>query len=289
MDITTLVGSPAHIVAAARAGFDGVQLNMPGHTAREQVLSGEGKLAVMERYRLVRALGMRVGQTHLVSWPSHIPPAGDGSYEAQAELLMPMLEREIEWTAEMGCRVAVTHPFFVQDGERQVSRAGNVRMIEALLPTLERCGVTLALENIYGLNASDAHHELAEDMLYYTERFDTPYLALCLDAGHAVIRRQNPIALAQAFGDRLGALHLHASIARGDNHGIPGVMNGDAVNWSALGATLGKIGYRGDLNLEIKPPSTMPPTALERYFCLAWAMAREIAAAVEDGKHTVQK
>lgn len=275
-NITVSANSTAKYEAVARAGFWGVDVRLAPHTRRDEVLTGEYGHEIMEQYRTLRSLGLQVGQTHLTYWPAHIPPVGDGSFDALAEYLIPMLEREIEITANMGCRVAVMHPFFVQDGTREESRAGNMQLIEVLLPTLERCGVVLALENIYGHALSDAHHESAEDMLYYMEKFSSPNLGLCLDTGHACVRGQDPVGMVQRYGHHLKALHVHSSLYGRDTHAIPRVANGDVTNWGGFSEALDEIGYAGNLNLEIRPSSWLPSTARDAYFRLAYEIAKSL-------------
>lgn len=275
-NITVSANSVAKYEAVARAGFWGVDVRLAPYNRRDEVLTGEYENEIMGQYRTLCSLGLQVGQTHLTYWPAHIPPVGDGSFDALAEYLIPMLQREIEITANMGCRVAVMHPFFVQDGTREESRAGNMKFIEALLPLLERCGVTLALENIYGHALSDAHHETTDDFLYYTEKFRSPYIGVCLDTGHACVRGQDPIAMAQELGRHLQAVHIHASVHRKDSHAIPCITNGDSVDWPLFGRTLDEIGFSGNFNLEIRPPRILSDAAQDAYYQLAYSVAREL-------------
>lgn len=275
-NITVSANSVAKYETVARAGFWGVDVRLAPYNRRDEVLTGEYENEIMGQYRTLRSLGLQVGQTHLTYWPAHIPPVGDGSFDALAEYLIPMLQREIEITANMGCRVAVMHPFFVQDGTREESRAGNMKFIEALLPLLERCGVALALENIYGHALSDAHHETTDDFLYYTEKFRSPYIGVCLDTGHACVRGQDPIAMAQELGRHLQAVHIHASVHRQDSHAIPCITNGDSVDWPLFSRTLDEIGFSGNFNLEIRPPRILSDAAQDAYYQLAYSVAREL-------------
>ncbi|MBO7092218.1 MAG: TIM barrel protein, partial [Victivallales bacterium] len=51
--------------------------------------------------------------------------------------------------------------------------------LEAVLPVAERCGVIVALENIWTEIASP------EELNGFVKRFSSPWLGLCFDAGHA--------------------------------------------------------------------------------------------------------
>ncbi|NLG13564.1 MAG: sugar phosphate isomerase/epimerase [Lentisphaerae bacterium] len=73
-------------------------------------------------------------------------------------------------------------------GERSVEELHlNVRRgLEALLPVAERCGVVICIENIWSpLNDSAA-------LLDHIEYFNSPWLGICYDAGHANLMARDP-------------------------------------------------------------------------------------------------
>ena len=275
MKISVSKVEEAHIPLVAEAGFFGVDEGFPSLDSRDDILSGAYAERLLARYDIVRRYGLAVCQTHLTYQPSHLPPIGDGSYEAYEACLLPVLEKEIALTAAMGCPVAVMHPYYEDDVSK--SREGNLRLFEKLLPTLERHGVVYALENIYGARMSDAHHSSAEDMLYYTDRIDSPYLGLCLDTGHALIRGQEPDAFLEKIVHRLAGLHLHTTIPSGDFHSIPFMLEGrDRIKWARIGQILAASDYAGTFNMEIRPPAGLSDTAAALYYRLAHQIAEDI-------------
>lgn len=278
MQISVSKLKEAQIPLAAEAGFFGVDESFAGIASREDILDASYERTVMARYAKVRAAGLAVCQTHLTYQPSHIPPIGDGSYADYEACLLPVLEKEIALTAAMGCPTAVMHPYFEEDRAR--SREGNLRLIEKLMPLLERHHVVLALENIYALKMGDAHHSTAEDMLYYTEQFQSPNVGLCLDTGHAVIRGQKPDEFLEKIVHRLSALHLHTTIPGADMHAIPCVIGGyDRIQWTRIGQILAESSYAGTFNLEISQPSKLSERAAALYYKLAYQIARDTLAA----------
>ena len=122
------------------------------------------------------------------------------------------------------------------------------RMKEALsqiLPTAEKLGITLCIENIWlSVNSPDVLNDIKRD-------FPTPYLGFCYDSGHANIMdngrlqtsgvawkawnasgKDTPIWEDKALEKMLPHIvncHLHDNNGIGDEHTNPGKGN---INWS---------------------------------------------------------
>ncbi|MBQ8509338.1 MAG: sugar phosphate isomerase/epimerase [Clostridia bacterium] len=275
MHISVSKVSDSHIPFVAQAGFFGVDESFAGHTKRDEILTEEYDKAVLARFERLKAQNLAVCQTHLTFWPGHIPPVGDGTYEDYEAFFLPVLAKEIMLTEKMCCRTAVMHPYFEVDREK--SREGNVRLIEKLLPLLERHHVVLSLENIYGPGYGDVHLSTAEDLLYYTERFQSPYVGICLDTGHAVIRGQDPVAMLEKIAHRLTALHLHTTIPREDFHCIPYMIGyGDRIDWERFYEVLSRSAYEGTFNMEVKIPKSLSDAAAALYYQLSFRIAKDI-------------
>lgn len=263
--------SEKFLPVTAEIGFCGTDESFLPYDERERILSAEYTREVLDRNEAIRACGMRVCQTHMTYLPSHRPRMDEyAEYEAY---FMPLYEKEIALTAQMHCPTTVMHPYFTDEASR--SREVNVRLIERMLPMLEKNGVILSLENIYGAGYGEAHHSTAEDMLYYAEYFRSPFVGVCLDTGHAVVRGQNPSGMLSALLPHLTAVHLHATVAGMDLHALP-YMAGNAVNWGEIGAILRQSTYRGTFNLECKPSPKLSDEAAEQYYRLAYRIASDI-------------
>ncbi|HRI13162.1 MAG TPA: sugar phosphate isomerase/epimerase family protein [Verrucomicrobiota bacterium] len=133
------------------------------------------------------------------------PDAAQRSREVQRQI------RAIEVTSELGgkfCRVL--------SGQRHpsVSRSDGVQMavecITALLPTAERCGVVLNLENHYK-DGFWQYPEFAQRKDLFLEFLaalpQSPWLGVNYDPSNAVIAGDDPIALLEAVKHRVVTMH----------------------------------------------------------------------------------
>ena len=200
-------------------GFDGVDISFPSWDKRDQILSEDFEDKIMKRYSKLFESGLKVLQTHLTYYPGHLAPLGNGTYEEYEAYFLPVLQKEIALTAKMNCNIAVIHLYF--NASREVSREKNLALIEKLMPALEKNNVTLAIENIYGKDCGEVFLTTAEDLLFYTDRFPGDRVGVCLDTGHAVGRRQDPIEMAKKLSTRLKALHVHSNVPGHDVHMPP--------------------------------------------------------------------
>ena len=260
MNKSVSIRTAEHCRIIKEAGFYGVDYDFTNDCDR---LSAEGfEAAISSEYARIDEAGLKVCQTHLSYLPSHFPPVGDGSYEAFEEVFLPILTKEIELTARMGCDVAVAHMYFEEDAD--ATRRANVRLIEKLMPALERFGVTLAVENIYGNGASDAHFTTSGELMYYADYFDNGRVGVCLDTGHAAVLCQNPLEMLKELGTRVKAVHLHSAVPRYDIHNFP-YVNGKGY-WPGLFRLLAELGECKAYNFEIRPAVPLSEETVMAYY-----------------------
>lgn len=230
-------------------GFDGVDFSFCGYDAGT-FLSDETREKLLGQAAAIRAAGLDFCQCHLPYLPGDrvIP----GGYQGFEDCFLPMYIRCLEICGEIGCHIAVIHLYFEDDAE--ATFRGNVAMITKMMPYLEKYGITLAIENIYGGGDAylDCHISCAADIMRYVEHFNSPLVGVCLDTGHAVCCRQDTLEMARTFGKSLTALHINASSGR-DSHLIPGSLLKwiDYNDYEELSAVLKGNGYKGAYNLEI--------------------------------------
>lgn len=266
------IGIASLYPSLCRIGFDGVDVSFPSHEMRDAILSEKFENTMMERYDRITEAGLSVAQTHLSYCPAHLPMIGDGGYRNFEAYMLPILTKEIALVSKMNCRTAVIHLYY--EPSKEGTQSANLRLIEKLLPDLEKYGVTLCIENIYGARYEDVHLTTAEDLLFYTDHFHSDFFGVCLDTGHAMAMRQNPIEMAKNFGPALKALHLHSSVSGRDLH-LPPYLAGN-VDWTELCRVLKKIGYGGSFNMELNPPRQLSVTALSAYYTMAYAIAKDL-------------
>ncbi len=171
------------------------------------------------------------------------------SFDAEARKMAHFqVARNIRFAAEMGADALVLHMgrvacagwFSRWDVRRRVRRGRKMldvarRELAALLPDLERSGVTLALENLPYLEGFPAEWELME--LLSTDFRGAPVRGW-FDTGHDRVRAAHgwqgvsAIGNPEAFARRYFAgMHINDVVDRDDDHLAPGMGN---VDFAAL-------------------------------------------------------
>jgi len=264
------------------AGFDGVDLAMCHRQLEpEFMVSEEWAQVLYDQAEAIKAAGLTIEQCHLPYYPGHLPLPGDGSYEAFEEFALGGLIHGIEVAGKIGCPVAVLHPFLdVNDDE--ATFAGNIRLVNALLPHLKKHNVRLALENVYAHDGRNYHPSVtarAEDIMKILEQTDEEYVGACIDTGHANIFRLNIGKMARLYGKRLFALHVNSNAGE-DEHLIPYMIPAwcERVKYDDFLAALKEIGYAGALNLEVGT-GKMPKGCGRFFLGMAGLVARAMADA----------
>ena len=264
-----------------QAGFDGVDFSFcHDQETPEKQLSP----AWIENVRLcagaLKAEGLEIAQGHLPYVGSHIRLDGGNGYDNFEAFILPGLMRSLEACGEIGCRLAVMHPYFLS-GDRRATREGNLRLIEKLLPALEKHDVRLALENIWGMGYTDTGVSRGEDILSLIEEVDCDRVGACIDTGHANIFRLDIAAMARLYGKKLFALHVNGNAGK-DEHVIPYSMSGwcEQMDFHAFSAALREIGFAGYYNLEISC-GNLPKGLARPFLSYAAAVARSLADLAE--------
>ena len=259
------------------AGFDGVDLSMDAHSTEPELIAQSAwrEKIVAQASDLKRA-GLELAQCHLPYYPGHIALPGDGTWQAFEDFMLPSYIRALDVCGEIGCPVAVLHPFF-DEKSATITLEGNLRMTEKMLPLLEKHHVKLALENVYGLNYADSHVARAEDIMPIIEKIDHPLVGACIDTGHANIFRLDISEMARIYGKKLFALHVNGNAGK-DEHIIPYTSSGwcEKMDYHAFTRTLCEIGYDGYYNLEIASGDLGAEVALPFYIYAA-AVARSLS------------
>jgi len=251
-------------------GFDGVDFNLNS----DDILTDKFAELVREKFEYIKKYGLKVCQTHLAYHPSHVPHIGDGSYKAFEEVMLPKFIRGVELSGEMGARTAVIHMY---DHEtREESQKGNIELISKLLPHLEKNNVILSIENIFGDgdNTSDIYLSTAEDLLYYADYFNSPYVGACLDTGHALVRGQNAVEMLKKVLPRLTALHINTNSGDHDLHCIPNCVSYmESIDWKAFAKVLKASDYEGSFNMELSGSSFFNDKARLAFYTVAYEVA----------------
>lgn len=255
MKISTEIGSIAKFVGyekaieyVAKAGFDSWDFTMCSMmctydkstgvvTEKHPELCSDGYLEYARRLgELGASLGITCNQAH-APFPS-LPP------------MMPYIRRAIECAGIVGARICVVHPWNYSTPEE------NAAMYRELLPLAKRCGVKIAVENMWNWwdferdIAIPAACSLSDNFVHHVDLVGDPDLVACLDIGHAEMFRaygENAPGLIRALGKRLKAVHMHDNDLRHDSHALPYTMG---IDFHGVLKALAETGYEGDMTLE---------------------------------------
>lgn len=165
------------------------------------------------------------------------------------------LETMLQITAWLGCRTLLTIPgavevFFMP--EREVLEYDFVHRhategLRAVLPTAERLGVRMGIENVWNKFLLSPV-ELAD----FIDQFDSPSIGAYVDVGN-VLLYGFPQHWLRTLGHRVVGIHFKDyRRAVGTVHGFVDLLEGD-VDWPEVMKAIGEIGYEGPLVAEMIP------------------------------------
>ena len=122
--------------------------------------------------------------------------------------------------------------------------------IEQCIPTAERCGVVLGLENHWGLGRT------AEGVMRIVDAIDSPWLRVTMDTGNFLENRDEQLAL----------LAPHASLIQAKTYYGGGKRYTLDIDYEKIGEMMRGLNYRGYISLEFEgneAPDTAVPKSLE--------------------------
>ena len=196
------------------AGFDRIELwGMRPHVDwydRQQVKRIRNK---------IRELGLTVASFHLPFYTRFGAPdfrwlTFEMPDPVERKIALDMSRHIVDLCPEFDCTTTVLHGNGMLDRDRERSQASFRRELDEFLPYCESRGVRIALENIItDLSKTTVLRRLVDD-------YDSEYLWLCLDTGHANINERLPDAVRDC-GDRLLTTHIADNLGEQDDHFLP--------------------------------------------------------------------
>ncbi|MBR1970599.1 MAG: sugar phosphate isomerase/epimerase [Clostridia bacterium] len=256
-------------------GYSGLDISFNRFNERDYILNNEYTEYIKRKFEEITKAGLNVSQTHLTYYPGHLKPIGNGTYQEFEDYMLPMFIKEIELTKMMNCKVCVIHLYFEKD--KLASREGNIKLISKMIPYAERNNVVIAIENIYGNDYNDVHLTTKDDLLFYIEYFKSKFLGVCLDTGHSIVLKQNPVKLFEELKEHIVALHLHTTVENVDLHAIPYTVSYcESIEWDTLYKLILSSNYSGTLNFELRPPDNLSEGAKKAYYMFAYETAKTI-------------
>ncbi len=194
-------------------------------------------------------------------------PAGNLLGEDGGAFYMKKTPRSIEMAAKIGCPSITIHPGTpLTPMTREEFVEKNIEFFKKLLPTAERYGIELLLENIGFKYPIDPHFTTtAEDLNVIIDEIGHPLFKANWDVGHAHTNGLSQYDEVKRLDSRLRGIHVHDNagftrfeengrIARGDMHLAPTLFSAD---FDGLIRGLIETEYEGTFNFEVDRPNCL--------------------------------
>lgn len=266
---------PDSLKAIKDAGFDGVDFSLWYYSQKDDAPLRQDNWREWTQH----ARGL-LEQNELCVPQAHAHWRHDGQLEKDFSFRQPdeLIHRNIEACRILGCDKLVFHPiqhFFPIENEQETRQKvldANVQWFSALLPTAERFGVQLLIENMFDyqhVQSPDAPQipmASGEDLLYVIEKINHPLVQICLDTGHANIAGSNIPAMIRLWGDHLRALHLQDNYGKiypiyEDIHQFPGTCD---IDWKEVFLALKETNCDVTLNMELSARLAGQPYEIQK-------------------------
>lgn len=240
------LGEEMAVRMVCATGFDAIDFSMfHMQTPDCSLLQNGFRAMALELNSIAKAYGCYFNQTH-APFPSYAQ--GDEEYN---NIIFQKILRAMEISSLLGARAMIVHPIAVEDTNRQ--KEINLEFYNRLLPYCKSYNVKVALENMWGWDASGKKPcknvcSSAESFAEYLDCLDSDYFTACLDLGHCgIVGETAPEMIRDLGGKRLSCLHVHDNDGFRDSHTLPYLGN---MDWPEIMAALAQIDYTGELTFE---------------------------------------
>lgn len=157
---------------------------------------------------------------------AHSPGGNPLQFGESFEILVASTIRSIEICAELGIKNTVFHTGYsdefgyTPEGKKGYFE-GNMIFINRILPTAEKYGVNILIENSTRANMKDKYFFLTgDDMREFIEYANHPLIHACWDTGHANVEGHQYSDI-MSLGKDLHALHVNDNRSKRDEHMLP--------------------------------------------------------------------
>ncbi len=161
-----------------------------------------------------------------------------------------------------------SYPGAFDRSHRLAMIADHVRFIGDLLPTCEKTGVGIAVENLSEVGAhangmARRFGSVVEELIDLVDAVNHPLVGICWDTGHARMNQlRDQKAALVAMGPRLKCLHVQENDGITDHHAMPMVLGGYGVNWGSVMNGLREINFAGAWTYEFHNAFRVVPIEL---------------------------
>ena len=241
---------PAALDAIAAVGFPQVELNV-----REPHVYGSDAKEERRLKALFAGHSLRARTMHAPAG-RNILAAVDEEWRRES---VGVLSGYLRLAGSLGLTEMVIHPIpnpdflpDVDDPALPQRLCNGIRgSLDALMPTIEKTGVRVTLENLpYPQMPLNNMRELREVVDSYPRKS----VGLIIDLGHAGKVRRDPADEIRAAGERLCGTHIHdLDMPDGDSDHHSPALN--SYDWTAIRQAFAAVGYQGPWTMEVSRPS----------------------------------
>ena len=246
---------------AKAAGFDGIELN---YDLDNDLSPKAGPKELRAIRRLAEKIGIEIsGLCSFLFWPYPLT-ASDPAKRARG---MELAGKMTQAAAELGTKNLLVVPGSVHipwrdDYEPVRNDVCDQRAKEAvakLLPTAEKLGVSLNIENIF----FNGYLMTPQEMIDFVDHFDSEHVKVHFDTGNIMLF-QFPEHWVTILGKRIQNVHLKEFTKKGTDHSLESfrpLLDG-TTDWPAVIEAFDQTGYDGYLTFEYFHPYPHYPEAL---------------------------
>lgn len=224
------------------AGFKYVDLSMYANEASAYMHDGwRDTIKKLKDY--ADSLGVKFVQAHSPAFETLETLDPNENWQEKFEQTL----RSIEICKELDIPYTVIHAGVKRNSSKEETFELNKKFYDLLLPTMEKTGVTVLVENV-GINDNNGRYYLnsGKRLAEFIDYYDHPLLKACYDFGHGNVFKNYHDDLT-CLGKRLKAIHYNDNNGVSDLHTIPflSTINND----EAIRALI-DVGYKGYFTFE---------------------------------------
>ena len=175
--------------------------------------------------------------------PAELSQLEDEARQRAVDLHVKSLER----AAVAGVECMVIHPGRRCAEDEIPERTSRLTTsLETLVPQAQKAGVRLALENMLPAHVGCQ----SANVRRIVDHFDSPWLGVCLDTGHAHVNEEGLGAAFEILRERIICFHLADNDGHKDQHSQPPY---GTIDWSAFVPAFCAMGFAHPATVEAPP------------------------------------
>ncbi len=259
-------GLESTLYAFKKADFKAIDWNVPTGIDLKKILDGDSSDNIFEMdiegiknhfnptLAIFKKHEIEITQMH-APFPAYIPGAPQ-----LLDYMIEVYKKFILLADYAKCKNVVIHGICTRSDHPEDTKeyidSLNLKMYEALIPTILKTNVTVCLENLFtwkpGVPFEGAGHcsdadEAIEIIDTLNKKAGKECFGLCFDTGHALLVGIDVKDYITKLGFRIKALHIHDNDGALNLHRSPYTGN---FNWDDFCEALNEINYQGDLCFE---------------------------------------